>query len=104
MSLETIGSSVYSMLPFISAAAAARMASLIASAVTSCSKTTVRSVIEPVGIGTRSAYPPSLPFNSGRTLPTATAAPVDVGMMLIAAASARRLSLCMKSRIRWSFV
>ena len=34
----------------------------------------------------------------------AFAAPVDVGMMLIAAARARRRSLCGRSRIDWSFV
>ena len=35
---------------------------------------------------------------------TATAAPVDVGMMLTAAARARRLSLWIMSKMRWSLV
>ena len=38
------------------------------------------------------------------TTPIALAAPVDVGMRLIAAARARRRSLCGRSRICWSFV
>ena len=41
-------------------------------------------MIEPVGTGTRSAKPVSLPLSSGITSPTALAAPVVEGMMLIA--------------------
>ena len=54
--------------------------------------------------GARTAIPSTLPCSSGRTRPIAFAAPVDVGMRLIAAARARRRSLCGKSRITWSFV
>ncbi|SHX28876.1 Uncharacterised protein [Mycobacteroides abscessus subsp. abscessus] len=54
----------------------------------------VRSVTDPVGTGTRNAYPSSLPLSSGNTNPMALAAPVEVGTMLIAAARARRRSLC----------
>ena len=63
-----------------------------------------RSVTEPSGTGTRIARPSNLPFRWGSTRPVAFAAPVDVGMMLIAAARARRRSLCGRSRIDWSFV
>src|ERR1044071_1679421 len=45
----------------------------------------VRSTTETVGVGTRNAMPVSLPFTSGITSPTARAAPVVDGMMLIAA-------------------
>jgi hypothetical protein len=38
------------------------------------------------------------------TTPMARAAPVDVGMRLIAAERARRRSECGRSRMRWSFV
>ena len=40
-----------------------------------------RSVIEPVGIGTRSDVPSSLPLSSGSTRPIALAAPVLLGMI-----------------------
>ena len=42
---------------------------------------TVRSTTETSGVGTRKAIPVNLPFNSGMTLPTALAAPVEAGMM-----------------------
>ena len=45
-----------------------------------------------------------LALELGMTTPIAFAAPVDVGMRLIAAARARRRSLCGRSRICWSFV
>ena len=48
---------------------------------------------EPVTTGARTAKPFSLPSSSGRTRPTAFAAPVVVGIRLIAAARARRGSL-----------
>ena len=59
---------------------------------------------EPSGTGARTDTPSTLPFSSGMTTPIALAAPVDVGMRLIAAARARRRSLCGRSRICWSFV
>ena len=47
---------------------------------------TVRSTTETVGVGTRNDMPVSLPLTSGSTRPTALAAPVVDGMMLMAAA------------------
>src|SRR6185369_2727580 len=47
---------------------------------------TVRSTTETVGVGTRKDMPVSLPLTSGMARPTARAAPVVEGMMLIAAA------------------
>jgi len=46
----------------------------------------VRSTTEPVGVGTRKLMPVSFPLVTGSTSPTAFAAPVVEGMMLIAAA------------------
>ena len=63
-----------------------------------------RSTTEPVGIGARTEMPFSLPWSSGITRPIAFAAPVEVGMRLIAAARARRRSLCGMSWRRWSAV
>ena len=45
----------------------------------------VRSVADPVGTGTRIAYPSSFPFSSASTSPMAFAAPVDVGTTSTAA-------------------
>ena len=44
---------------------------------------TVRSTTETLTTGTLKAIPVNLPFNSGITNPTALAAPVVEGMMLI---------------------
>ena len=63
----------------------------------------VRSVIEPVGTGTRSEAPSSQ-ASSGRTRPMALAAPLEAGMMLSAAARARRKSECGPSCRFWSWV
>ena len=104
MSEETIGSSVYSRMPLSAPSAAFLNAALTSALVVSRPSSTVRSVAEPVGTGTRIAKPSSLPFSSGMTSAMARAAPVVVGMMLVAAARARRRSLCGKSRITWSFV
>ena len=65
---------------------------------------TTRSTIEPVGTGARIDMPSTFPLRSGSTTPIARAAPVDVGIRLIAAARARRRSLCGRSRMCWSFV
>ena len=105
MSLETIGSVVYSMIPLNGPSAAAFIAALTSSLVTVLLEDRgqvgdrCRS-----GTGTRRAKPVSLPFSSGMTSPTALAAPVVVGMMLIAAARARYGSLWIWSATRWSFV
>jgi hypothetical protein len=48
-----------------------------------------RSTTETFGVGTRMATPSSLPLSSGSTRPTALAAPVEVGIIDIAAARAR---------------
>src|SRR6185369_1170943 len=50
------------------------------------------------------AKPSSFPAISGITSLSALAAPVEVGIMLMAAARARRRSLWGKSRMTWSFV
>ena len=47
----------------------------------SFSRTTVKSTTETSEVGTRKAIPVNLPFNTGNTLPTALAAPVEEGMM-----------------------
>ena len=48
--------------------------------------------MEPVGVGTRSDVPSSLPLSSGSTVPMARAAPVVLGMIDSAAARMRRRS------------
>ena len=105
MSEETIGSSVYSRKPSSGPSpAAARSAALTSSTDVSRSASTVRSTTLPVGTGARTAMPLSLPFSSGITSPIAFAAPVEAGIRLIAAARARRRSLCGMSWSRWSDV
>ena len=104
MSLLTIGSSVYLRMPLSAPSAAALTAALTSSTVVSRPASKVRSVAEPVGIGTRIANPSSLPLSCGRTRPIALAAPVEVGTMLRAAARARRRSLCGPSCRFWSCV
>ena len=56
-------------------------------------KRTVKSTTDTSGVGTRKAIPVSLPFNSGMTLPTALAAPVEAGMMFWAAPRPSRQAL-----------
>ena len=80
------------------------IAALISSAVALLVNSAVRSTTETFGVGTRIAIPSSFPFSSGMTSETALAAPVVVGIIDIAAARARRRSLCGRSRIFWSFV
>ena len=104
MSVETIGSGWYWRIPASGPAAAAWYAASISSAVTSRPTVTTRSVIEPVGTGARTETPSTLPFRCGKTRPIALAAPVEVGIRLIAAARARRRSLWGRSRMLWSFV
>src|SRR5204863_1405483 len=103
-SAETSSSSVYPRIPFIGPFAAAFNAAFTDSFVAVLSTNTVRSTTLTLGVGTRIAYPSSLPFNSGITKCNAFAAPVELGIMLIAAARARRKSLCGKSSSFWSFV
>src|SRR6266571_4388388 len=92
------------MMPCSGPSAAAFIAWLTSSTLVSRLAVKVRSVAEPFGTGTRSAYPSSLPFSSGSTRPIALAAPVEVGTMLIAAALARRRSRCGPSCRFWSWV
>ena len=68
-------------MPFNSFSEACFIAALIASIVAGFSNTTVRSTTETSDVGTRKLIPVNFPFNTGRTLPTAFAAPVDEGMM-----------------------
>ncbi len=102
MSLDTIGASVYSSTPFNGPSAAFLNAALISSAVAGFLRFATRSVIDPVGTGTRSAVPSSLPFMASITRLVARAAPVLVGVMLIAAPRARRRSLWGPSTNCWS--
>jgi len=53
----------------------------------------VRSTTDTSVVGTRKAIPVSFPFSSGSTLPTALAAPVALGMMLVLAVRPPRQSL-----------
>ena len=64
----------------------------------------VKSVMLPTGTGTRSDVPSRRPFMEASTRLVARAAPVAVGTMLIAAARARRRSLCSRSSRFWSLV
>ena len=103
-STETSGSSEKPRMPCNSPSAALRRALLTSSTVATFSVSATRSTRETLGVGTRMASPCILPFNSGRTRPTALAAPVLVGIMDMAAARARRRSVWGRSRICWSLV
>ena len=94
--------SEYSRIPFSGPSAAAWKAALISATDADVLSRAVKSVIEPSGTGTRSEVPSSLPFIASSTRPVARAAPVEVGTMLIAAARARRRSLCGPSTSIWS--
>jgi len=105
MSVETICCSVYCISPASGPLSlAAFSAPLSSSTLVGRSHSTVRSTTEPVGTGARTANPFSRPCSAGITRPMALAAPVDAGIRLIAAARARRRSLCGKSCRRWSAV
>jgi len=104
MSEETSGTSLYSTIEESGPSAASLTAALTSSAEGAVFIRQVRSTIDPSGTGTRIAIPSSRPARFGRTLPTARAAPVVVGMMFSAAARPRRGSLCGTSASRWSFV
>src|SRR5579872_6656061 len=91
-------------MPFIGPCAAERNAAFTDSTVAGFCVVTVRSTTLTFGVGTRMEYPSSLPFNSGTTRCKAFAAPVDVGIIEIAAARARRKSLWGRSSSLWSFV
>ena len=83
---------MYSRMPLSGPSAAFLNAALISSFVVFFSKTQVRSTMETSGTGTRKAIPSIRPVSSGNTSVAALAAPVDVGIMFIAPARARRRS------------
>src|SRR5215831_9594364 len=80
------------MMPFIEPSEAAFRVALISSYVADLANRHVKSTTETFRVGTRNAIPVNLPLSSGITLPTALAAPVLEGMMLIAAARPPRQS------------
>src|SRR5688572_24060291 len=84
-SLEATSSDVYARMPFRYVSLAFFIASQISLYDVSFVVRTVRSTTDTVGVGTRNDMPVSLPFTSGSTSAVAFAAPVDDGMMLIAA-------------------
>ena len=93
MSADTRSSSEYSSTPrYDGSTAALANTSLISSMVAGFARFADRSVIEPVGTGTRSAAPSSLPLSSGSTRPIARAAPELFGMIDSAADRMRRRS------------
>ena len=100
MSCSTMGSSVYASRPLCDPSAAALNTAFTSATVTSRLSSTTTSLMLPTGVGTRRLVPSNLPFSLGYTWLTALAAPVLVGMMLMAAARARRRSLCGRSSTR----
>src|SRR6201996_9255538 len=68
-------------MPFIDPSEASFIAFLISSYEAGVLRRTVKSTTDTSATGTRNDIPVSLPFNSGRTKPTALAAPVDEGIM-----------------------
>src|ERR1039457_7186382 len=97
-SIDTNSSVLYARIFFIGPSAARRNALFTDSTVAGFSVVIVKSTTLTFGVGTRLAYPSSLPFTSGITRFNAFAAPVEVGIMERAAARARRKSLCGKSK------
>src|ERR1044071_7999809 len=105
MSVDTSGSVEYWRYGSSGALdAACSNAALTAGAAGSRARCTPKSVVEHGGTGARTEMPSTFPFSSGSTSPIARAAPVEVGIRLIAAARARRRSLCGRSRMLLSFV
>ena len=96
-STETSGFFDSSRMPLSGPPAAASNAAFTSSALAGFSTSATRSTTETFGVGTRMAIPSSFPFRSGSTSPTATAAPVVVGIIDTPAARARRRSLCGRS-------
>src|SRR5688572_18654606 len=86
---ETNGSLVTASTPFSAPLAAASIAALISSTETLRPGTKFRSTTETFGVGTRIEEPSSLPASAGITRPSALAAPVEVGIIDMAAARAR---------------
>ncbi len=84
-------------MPFSSPAAACCIIELISSTLVSREAKKVKSTTETLMVGTRMAKPVNLPANSGITKPTASAAPVLVGIIDWVAERARRKSVWNKS-------
>merc|ERR1719472_285504 len=80
-------------MPFMGPSEAALMVLQISSYEAPLAVVMVRSTTETSQVGTRKAMPVSTPLSSGRTLPTALAAPVDAGMMFWPAPRPPRQSL-----------
>ena len=83
---DTTSSSTYSTIPFNSPSDAFFTALHISSYVAGFSRLHVKSTTDTSIVGTLNAIPVSFPFNSGITFPTAFAAPVEDGIMLLDAA------------------
>merc|ERR1712190_42510 len=92
-SVDTTSSSVQSKTPAMGPAAASLTAATISSYFAAFSKRQVKSTTDTSGVGTRKAMPVSLPFTAGKHLPTAFAAPVELGMMFCEAQRPPRQSL-----------
>ena len=75
MSVETIGSSVYDMIPLRLVLEESFSAKFTSSLVTSLFNVNTISTIEPLLTGTLSAMPSNFPLNLGKTEPIALAAP-----------------------------
>ena len=86
-------------MPFILLIEASWYALLISSEVAFEFLVDTKSITETVEVGTRNAMPFIFPFNEGIIFPIDFAAPVDVGIILDAAARALRRSLCVLSNI-----
>src|SRR5690242_10398064 len=94
---DTSSSWLTARIPRRTPLAASSNAALMSSAVVDLPSWAVRSTTETSRMGTRNEMPANFPASSGITSATARFAPVDVGMMLSAAARARRRSLCGRS-------
>ena len=82
-----------SNMPFNDPFDAARIIAVISAISVLRPASKVKSTADTFGVGTRIATPSNLPLSSGRTIPTALAAPVVVGIMDSAAARPRYRSL-----------
>src|SRR5215469_18295825 len=80
-------------MPFMAPSEASFIAALISSYWADLANRQVKSTTETFAVGTRNAIPVNLPLSSGMTLPTALAAPVLEGMILLPAARPARQSL-----------
>ena len=101
-SIDTSGALLTAKTPFMGPLAAATIALFTVSASVSLVAVKVRSISDTFGVGTRIAVPSNLPASSGSTKPTARAAPVEVGIIDIAAARARCRSEWRVSKTGWS--